>query len=150
MPMLHIFTARPCSLSMCPTKKRAVAWIRSFLEPVCGQRWLRGPALPTLGKRVSCNPAEMRKTWEEVEENPFWMWWRRISSQQSEKSVTIDKLDSLKEVTRSIRYVTIVFSFRKINQLMPFALILCQYIADITCGTFHATCPTVHGACLCC
>jgi hypothetical protein len=75
---------------LCPTKRHAVAWIQSFLEPVCGQRGVRDPAHPTLGKRVSWNPADMGKTREEVEENPFQTWWRRISSQQSEKFVVIN------------------------------------------------------------
>jgi hypothetical protein len=72
------------------TKKQVVAWIQSFLEPVCRQRGVRGLARPTLGKRVSWNPAKVGEKWEEVEGNPFRMWWRRTSSQQSEKIVTID------------------------------------------------------------
>jgi hypothetical protein len=47
---------------MCPIKKQAVAWIQSFLEPVCRKRRVRDPARLTLGKRVSWNPAEMGKT----------------------------------------------------------------------------------------
>jgi hypothetical protein len=57
---------------VCPTKKRAVAWIQIFLELVYRKRGLRGPARLTLGKRVSWNPAGMGKTCEEMEENPFW------------------------------------------------------------------------------
>ncbi len=50
------------SRGVCLTKKQAVAWIQSFLEPVCKKRGVRGPACLTLGKRVSWNPAEMGKT----------------------------------------------------------------------------------------
>jgi hypothetical protein len=35
---------------LCPTKKRAVAWIKNFLEPVCRQRGVRGPARLTQGE----------------------------------------------------------------------------------------------------
>jgi hypothetical protein len=50
------------SRGVCLTKKQAVSWIQSFLEPVYKKRGVRGPAHLTLGKRVSWNPAEMGKT----------------------------------------------------------------------------------------
>jgi hypothetical protein len=46
---------------LCLTKKWTVAWIQSYLELVCRQRGMRGLAGPTLGKRISWNPAEMGK-----------------------------------------------------------------------------------------
>ncbi len=68
--------------------KQAVAWIKSFLEPVCRKGGKRGPARPAVVETASWNPAEMGKPWEETEKNPFQTWWRRISGQQSEKIVT--------------------------------------------------------------
>jgi hypothetical protein len=42
--------------------KRAVAWIKSFLELVYRKWGKRVPVCPSLVKRVSWNPAEMGKT----------------------------------------------------------------------------------------
>ncbi len=53
------------TLSVCPTEKRAVAWIQSFLEPVYRQRGVGDSAHLTPEKRVSWNPAKMRKKWGE-------------------------------------------------------------------------------------
>jgi hypothetical protein len=54
----------------------------------------------------------MRKTWEE--KNPFRTWWRRISGQQSEKTVTSDyEWFKMKKVTYRTHYVTIVSFFQE-------------------------------------
>jgi hypothetical protein len=42
-------------LKLCPTKKRAVAWTQSFLEPVYRRRGVRDPSCPAPRKRVSQN-----------------------------------------------------------------------------------------------
>jgi hypothetical protein len=44
---------------LCPTGKRAVAWIQSFPEPVCRKWGKKGLARPVPIKRVSRDPAKM-------------------------------------------------------------------------------------------
>jgi hypothetical protein len=58
---------------LCPTEKRAIAWIQSLLEQVYrgGEIW--GQVRPALGYRVSWDPAEMEKTLKEIEKNLFGM-----------------------------------------------------------------------------
>jgi hypothetical protein len=90
-------------------KKTAVAWIQSFLEPVCGGGQMQGQASPIWKKRASWNPAEMVETWEKAKKNPFETWCRRISGQQSEK-IAIHQI-LYKSDSQLVRYVAIVFLF---------------------------------------
>ncbi len=112
-------TAPP--LYLCLTKKQAVDWIQRFLEPVYRRRGVRDTAHPTPGKRVSWNPAEIRRTWEGIEKNSFWMWWRKISGQQSEK-IALLFIKYLLKVTCSYLVHDHCFSLRRINHLVPYHL----------------------------
>ncbi len=79
-----------------------------------------GAGPPTPGKRVSWNPAEMGKTWEEIEKKPFWTWWRRISSQQSEKrKLSLLFIKYPLNMTRSSFDSDQCFSVWRINHLVP-------------------------------
>ncbi len=115
---------------MCLTGKQAVAWIQTFLEPVCrkGEKVL---ALSVPVKRVSWDPAEMGKPWKEIKKNPFRMRWRRISGQQSEKICCFQcYIIQKKWLVVPLCNYCFFFQENKSYGAQPFALILCQYVAD--------------------
>jgi hypothetical protein len=118
-----------------PTKRWPVAWIQSFLALVCGQRGVTDLACPTLGKES----VGTQQRWGKHEKKGKRTYSGRNEGGSSANRVRklLVKLDSLKEATHSFCSVTIVFFFQenKSFDAQLFALILCQYVANITCGT---------------
>ncbi len=120
-------------------KKQAVAWIQSFPKPGLqegGENGLTGPVLVKKKKSqlVSSRDGEtMRRDKEESIPKRD----EGGSAPNSVRKFVAPGFNNSEEVTRSA-LIYLLFSFFQENKsfgVQPFALILCQYVADIAYGT---------------